>query len=103
MQIADAYSITNVKEHIWDAEVNEIMPVREMKPIDDANEVTTITPEEGIIVNFTMHVSKSVSSNLLEQELTRALQLTHMRVGDSALLAAPLSQSVRGTSTYILY
>lgn len=103
MQIADAYSITNVKEHIWDAEVNEIMPIREMKPNDDANEVTTITPEEGIIVNFTMHVSKSVSSNLLEQELTRALQLTHMRVGDSALLAAPLSQSVRGTSRYILY
>lgn len=103
MQIADAYSITNVKEHIWDAEINEIMPIREMKPIDDANEVTTITPEEGIIVNFTMHVSKSVSSNLLEQELTRALQLTHMRVGDSALLAAPLSQSVRGTSRYILY
>ena len=67
-----------------------------MKPTEDPNEVTTITPEEGVIVNFTMHVSKSVSSSLLEQELTRALQLTHMKVGDSALLAAPLSQSVRG-------
>lgn len=96
MQIADAYSITTVKDHIWDAQVNEIVPADGMKPTDEAREVTTVSSEPGVIVNFTLHVSKSVSGNLLEQELTRALQLSHMRIGDSALLTAPLSQSVQG-------
>lgn len=72
------------------------MPATEVMPKDNDYEITTLGPAAGVIVNFTMHVSKSVSSSLLEQELTRALQLTHMRVGDSALLAAPLSQSVLG-------
>lgn len=50
----------------------------------------------GVIVNFTVQVSKSVSGNLLEQELTRSLQSNGMMIGDSALQTAPLSQNVQG-------
>ncbi|GFR09728.1 transposable element Tc3 transposase [Trichonephila clavata] len=58
---------------------------------------TTPVPEEGggVLVNLTLKVSKSVSGNLLEQELSRSLQTLGMRVGDSSLLAAPLSQNVQ--------
>ncbi|GFT43686.1 transposable element Tc3 transposase [Nephila pilipes] len=93
--IADAYSITHVKDHIWDAEVNKIMPVETTQ--DFTLQPTTPEPEEGggVLVNLTLKVSKSVSGNLLEQELTRSLQTLGMRVGDSSLLAAPLSQNVQ--------
>ncbi|GFY70644.1 transposable element Tc3 transposase [Trichonephila inaurata madagascariensis] len=93
--IADAYSITHVKDHIWDAEVNKITPADTMQ--DFTLQPTTPVPEEGggVLVNLTLKVSKSVSGNLLEQELTRSLQTLGMRVGDSSLLAAPLSQNVQ--------
>lgn len=81
--------------------MNDILPAVTVEKSNDVTEATTITPSSGVIVNFTMQVSKSVSSSLLEQELTRALQLTHMKIGDSALLAAPLSQSVHGNYHYV--
>ncbi|XP_071035921.1 mucin-3B [Parasteatoda tepidariorum] len=93
--IADAYSITNVRDHVLDAEVNGILPVDVMEPNSFTTVPTIQNRGDGVIVNFTLQVSKSVSGDLLEQELTRALQTSSMRVGDSSLLAAPLSQNVQ--------
>ncbi|KAG8186171.1 hypothetical protein JTE90_011995 [Oedothorax gibbosus] len=96
--IADAYSITNVKDHIYDAEVNNIMPGDAMMRPDFKTTLPSIVDNnggQGVIVNFTVQVSKSVSSNLLEQELSRSLQSNGMMIGDSALLTAPLSQNVQ--------
>ncbi|GIY90265.1 transposable element Tc3 transposase, partial [Caerostris darwini] len=94
--IADAYSITHVKDHIWNAEVNNIMSAEATQDSGTTMQTTTQVPEEaGVLVNLTLKVSKSVSGNLLEQELTRSLQSLGMRVGDSSLLAAPLSQNIQ--------
>ncbi|KAF8783336.1 63 kDa sperm flagellar membrane protein like [Argiope bruennichi] len=94
--ISDAYSITNIKDHIWEAEVNKILPADTVQSSEFMQQPTPSTPEEGgVLVNLTLKVSKSVSGNLLEQELTRSLQNLGMRVGDSSLLAAPLSQNVQ--------
>ncbi|CAL1296871.1 unnamed protein product, partial [Larinioides sclopetarius] len=94
--IADAYSITNMKDHLWDAEVNQVLPVDIMQSSALTQQPTTLASEEGgVLVNLTLKVSKSVSGNLLEQELMRSLQNLGMRVGDSSLLAAPLSQNVQ--------
>ncbi|GBN05440.1 Transposable element Tc3 transposase [Araneus ventricosus] len=94
--IADAYSITNMRDHLWEAEVNQVLPIDTMQSSVLTQQPTTpASEEEGVLVNLTLKVSKSVSGHLLEQELMRSLQNLGMRVGDSSLLAAPLSQNVQ--------
>lgn len=90
--ISEMYQYTSIRDHYLGSDVNEIIPADQ-----DASE--NVSPGDvrlpGVIVNFTIQVSPSVSKTLLEQELTRSLQLADQRVGASLLTMAPLSQSVR--------
>ncbi|GIY29348.1 transposable element Tc3 transposase [Caerostris extrusa] len=45
--IADAYSITHVKDHIWNAEVNNIMSAEATQDSGTTIQTTTQVPEEG--------------------------------------------------------